>query len=406
MSQIIRLEDIKPRYPKAGNLAMGKRKTGGGVERLDTWRLTCSSESILNTAAGIMGGMVGAIPDGKPNSHEAILETDKLIVFLLGEAKLNGYRKWNTKSQLYEYTCDGGTCWHTTRDGAGNRVQTEKPCVCAAQNLKRPNKCEFSTQLDVLVLGTNTAFSFELDVSGNNARDEIPPMVAMLRAMYGNMCAATLRLVTRRGNSESGQPVVYMVPELDECDVDYMKLLISRGARPPGSAWESRFQAISGARQVIEGDTRTELPSGAPQLPEAATVEVTAESGGSATVEVATVAGGAVTVDAGTGEVVVQPVEVVVQPVEESVKSNQPKEITDKAKELVEAHKLAANKELLERFKTGCTQLGYNWTEVIVSACADGKTALHEIIVWADERKKAEDYAKEVFSDKEAEVTI
>lgn len=360
MSQIIRLEDIKPRYPKAGNLAMGKRKTGGGVERLDTWRLTCSSESILNTAAGIMGGVVSAIPDGKPNSHEAILETDKLIVFLLGEAKLNGYRKWNTKSQLYEYTCDGGTCWHTTRDGAGNRVQTEKPCVCAAQNLKRPNKCEFSTQLDVLVLGTNTAFSFELDVSGNNARDEIPPMVAMLRAMYGHMCAATLRLVTRRGNSESGQPVVYMVPELDECDVEYMKYLISRGARPPGSAWESRFQAISGARQVIEGDTRIELPSGAPQLPATATVEVAAESGVS------------VTVDAGTGEVL--------EPKVAEAKAAEPKEpkvvdpLDAEVKEVLTGFDLFKKevKPEADKLKERCAAANLDWRKVVIDAAKTG----------------------------------
>ena len=238
---------------------MGKKKAGGGVDRLTTWRVTSPDKVALERLATMYGGTVAPWIDGGNNTgqFEVTLESNEVYIQLWQRAEQNGYMHWDHSKKLYDRQCDGQTCWLISRGADSKRNRTESHCLCASGAFtKEEDGCKLMTRLQFVIAGLPSLGAWTLEVSGRNAYEELPLSVESLIRTFGVGCNAVLRTAKRKGTDAEGKPAVFMVPEVD------VREDIAGAVKALGGV---NLVELPGVRmQVIDAGA---FPSSAPQLP-------------------------------------------------------------------------------------------------------------------------------------------
>ena len=250
------IKDVQERYRELGRLRMGEVVESGGKKRpgrLDTWRLTSPSKTLLEQAAGLWGGTVevweGAPTEGE--QFELVTEVSALAVIVPPQdIEANSwYELWSAGG--IKRRCDGETDFITGRS-----------CPCAT---KETRECKPTTYLKVMLPEIADIGTWRLVTRGWNAAAELTQIVRLMNSIAPNTFAeASLRIEARTSKSEgpSGKPEThhFAVPvlELPYSMGDLMRhapqeLVAGRGGRVP-------------------------LPGEAPALPDAGTAETDADA--------------------------------------------------------------------------------------------------------------------------------
>jgi hypothetical protein len=205
------IKDVQERYKELGRLRMGEVDTSGvkaRPKRLDTWRLTSPSKSLLEHAAGLWGGDVevweGAPTEGE--QFELTTEVSALAVIVPPQDidDNSWYELWSAGG--IKRRCDGETDMISGRS-----------CPCA---LKETRECKPTTYLKVMLPQIPDIGTWRLVTRGWNAAAELTQVVRLLSNIAPNTFAeASLRIESRTSKSENAQGKTethhFIVPVLD-----------------------------------------------------------------------------------------------------------------------------------------------------------------------------------------------
>jgi hypothetical protein len=240
---------IQRRYRELGRIRLGdKVKTSSGKmapNKLEHFRLTSPTRSLLDRAADLWGGTVTQW-DG-PNEGDAwqlATTTDELQV-LVPQQDIES-------SQYFEEWTAGGCAKRC--DGVTNLI-TGRACSCDPDN----RACKITTHLQVMLPQLPDVGVWRITTHGFNAAAEIPGTVALLDTLRrsGQMPAATLG-IEHRTSKKDGKTQRYIVPVL-RVPHTLMELGVSTATEAPMAA--------------LEPVRRAELPA-PPALPESTPAQV------------------------------------------------------------------------------------------------------------------------------------
>jgi hypothetical protein len=251
------IKDVQERYKELGRLRMGEvveyasGKKGPG--RLDTWRLTSPSKTLLEHAAGLWGGEVEVWENAPTEGEQFELTTEvSALAVIVPPQDIDAnswYELWSAGG--IKRRCDGETDFISGRS-----------CPCAP---KETRECKPTTYLKVMLPEIPDIGTWRLVTRGWNAAAELTQVVRLLSSVAPHTFAeASLRIESRTSKSENAQGKTethhFIVPVLD--------LPFSMGDLMRHAP--SELTAGRGGRVGLPGD--------APALPEAGTVSGDDES--------------------------------------------------------------------------------------------------------------------------------
>jgi hypothetical protein len=278
--------DMQTRMRELGRIRMGvqvdvKGKAGKRrPERLDTFRLTSPSLSLIQRAAQEYGGTVEAWTEGGRNEWQVIVETKAIDIVIPPDQSV---------SQWFELYTAGG-CQRRC-DGVTNTI-TSTPCACPKDTEERLDlaakgeACKVTTRLSVMLPQVPDIGTWLLVTHSYNAALELASVADLLRraSEAGFLIPASLR-IDQRERKVPGQPTKHFpvpVIELRETRLADLPLLSEQGGRP-GLAPRTAVPALPSTTLPPTSDFRAPLPAdegeaGSDERPDA-------DSGGGAPVQ-------------------------------------------------------------------------------------------------------------------------
>jgi hypothetical protein len=190
----VALLDRQKREAKIGEIRVGTSRQGqkGRVPvRLSTFRFTSRSEDAIRTLAELYGGEARPWTDGAPTPGrwELISRKDMIPVAVPpGGMLTQDYEHWVKGVRLR--LCDSQT----------ERLQTPRPCVCAAEGRDAVSRlCKPKSRLRVMLPDVPGLGVWVLSTVSGNAADELAGVVEMLErhALAGRVLPAELVLEQR-----------------------------------------------------------------------------------------------------------------------------------------------------------------------------------------------------------------
>lgn len=210
--------DLQQRQRELGRIRIG-RKVGakGQPEKLDRFRVTSPSRSIVESVAASYGGTVEAwSPDGNGQQWEVITEARSLPILVPPQPLSQYYELWSGGG--CQRRCDGVT-----------ELLSDSPCMCDPDPEKR--ECKPTTRLNVVLRDVHGVGVFRLESHGYYAAVELPQTAAFLAQATAQGAYLPARLsLEERVSKRPGKPTRrYIVPTI-EVDVTPAQLMAGEGA--------------------------------------------------------------------------------------------------------------------------------------------------------------------------------
>lgn len=251
------LIDLQRRFRELGRLRMGRLVTGGKgrprPEKLEHWRLTSHSRTLLDHAARVWGGSVqvweNAPVDG--DNFELITETKSLPIIV---------PPGHVLSQHYELWSGGGCqrrCFGPNEEGTSRRADRDVACSCPLdigermEQAQKGQACKPTTRLSVILPDIPDIGVWRLESHGYNAATELAGTydICRMATEKGQPIAALLTIQPREVKRE-GQTKKFMVPIIEiEARVGEVIDSIAQAQLPPAERRE-----LPGARPALPTD--------------------------------------------------------------------------------------------------------------------------------------------------------
>ena len=193
--------DLQRRLSLVGAIRCGEKSERGAPRRLDTFRITSPSRTLVGQAAGLYGGVPSEWQSPSGLEWQVTTTTTELPVLVMpGYSLRQTYELWEGATKRSRL-CDG----QEMSDGT--------PCLCEKEGV---DKCDLYTRLVVALPELDTVLGWRLISKGVNAGHEIPTLMGLILSVADGkpFVPAKLRLVERSGVKD-GQKVRYVVPTLD-----------------------------------------------------------------------------------------------------------------------------------------------------------------------------------------------
>lgn len=208
--------DIQMRMRELGRIRIGQKGAKGAPTKLDRFRFTSPSQTLVEQVAVMYGGTAvpWKTPDGRDH-HEVVSDATRVPVLLPPQPVSQWMELWS-----------GGGCQRRC-DGVRETL-TDAPCVCKAN--EDDDGCKPTTRLNVILRDLPGLGVWRLESHGWNAALELPA-AAEFAARANGMIPAFLTL-EERVSKDNGQTRRYMVPGLD-VDISPTQLLAGEGVLRP-----------------------------------------------------------------------------------------------------------------------------------------------------------------------------
>ena len=226
LAAVTRPIDVQRRLVELGRTRLGyKAQTQAGKTypaKLETFRLTSASRTLLEAAAAIYGGTVQDWRDAPDPGYFQLTTTARELDVLIPPT-LASY------SQAYELW-DAGGCVRRC-DGVTERI-SDQPCIC--DPAKR--ECAITTRVSVMLPRLPGLGVWRLDSHGWNAATTLPSTLELLgAAAQGGWVRAVLRAVQRSKRvREEGKALTHRwtEPQLDVAETMDALMAIGPGMAP------------------------------------------------------------------------------------------------------------------------------------------------------------------------------
>lgn len=201
--------DIQRRLMELGRIRLGAKTTNGAPKKLDKFRLTSASRSLLEVAADVYGGTVrewaGAPDEGY---FELYTERDILDIILPPVFDSSGdptvpYSQW------YELWSGGGC---DRRCDGQVETLSGKPCMCNPDE----RACKITTRVQVILPDLPGLGVWRLESHGWNAAALLPGTLELLgRAAHANQFIPGVLRLEQRSSKLAGLTRRFVVPVID-----------------------------------------------------------------------------------------------------------------------------------------------------------------------------------------------
>ncbi|MFD8564665.1 hypothetical protein ACFV1N_46005 [Streptosporangium canum] len=195
------IRDAQRSYWPDGHIRIGHRvptRSGGTrPEKLDVFRLSSPSKSIIERIAEMYGGTVQEMTEGN-DKWQVTTNASELEILVPPQPVTTSLELWNRGNRC-ERRCDGETI----------EEKSGRPCLCKAEGVQR---CVLTTRLTVMLADVPSLGYWLLTSRGVNAFKNLPGR-AEFANMAGPYVAATLYLQEGRSLVD-GEAVTFMVPLL------------------------------------------------------------------------------------------------------------------------------------------------------------------------------------------------
>lgn len=231
--------DLQQRQRELGRIRIG-HKVGpkNRPEKLDRFRFTSPSESLIRSVAEAYGGTAQPWDGNGTAQWEVITDAKRLPILVPPQPVSQWYELWS-----------GGGCQRRC-DGITEQL-SDAPCLCGPDPEQR--QCKPTTRLNVVLRDVHGVGVWRLESHGYYSAVEIPQTAAFLASATGQgvYLPAHLSLEERVVKRPGQQPNRFMVPTI-EVDVTPAQLM-----------------AGGGGAVAIGGDGAPALPQGGPPAIEA-----------------------------------------------------------------------------------------------------------------------------------------
>jgi hypothetical protein len=231
---------LQQQAAELGRIRIGVRQaTSNGKTRpakLDTFRFTSPSQTLIERAASLYGGTVGpwsAQPDGPPQ-WETISTARELPILVPPQPVTQWFELWSAGG--CQRRCDGVT-----------ETLIDSPCLCDPDPLKR--LCKATTRLRVVLRDMPGVGVWRLESHGYYSAVELPALAEFLAETRGYVSAVLTvreRLVVR-----GGKTLRYMVPGI-EIDATPAELIATGSGYAALSPHTDTAAVDDGGRAAIE----------------------------------------------------------------------------------------------------------------------------------------------------------
>ena len=247
---------LQKRARELGRIRIGQVVTGNNgkkrPEKLDCFRVTGSSKTLIEKVAALYGGEVKewTPQNGGPSGWEVVTDSTRLPILVPPQPVSQYFELWS-----------GGECERRC-DGVTNLL-TDEPCVCSPDPEDR--ECKPTTRLNVVLRDVEGIGVWRLESHGWYAATELPEVAEFLAHTQGYVAAHLAleeRLVKRAGKTKR-----FMVPTL-EVDITPSALMAGETPAVPqvaAGAAHVDAPALPAARQELEAapsrdeDTRSAI---------------------------------------------------------------------------------------------------------------------------------------------------
>lgn len=193
--------DLQRRLSIVGAIRCGEKTEKGAPRKLDTFRITSPSRTLIEQAQTLYGGTVTEWQSPSGLEWQVTTTSNELTVLVMpGYSLKQTYELWEGATKRTR-VCDG----QDMIDGS--------PCACETEGT---DKCDLYTRLVVALPELDTVLGWRLITKGLNAGHEIPTLMGLIESVANGkpFVPAKLRLVERHGVKD-GHKVRYVVPTLD-----------------------------------------------------------------------------------------------------------------------------------------------------------------------------------------------
>lgn len=223
---------VQRRFMQLGRVRMGERTDKGAPKKLDCFRFTSASRSLLEAVSVKYGGTVQEWK-GAPDEGYFELKTtaDEIDIILPPTFSMSDGEPTVPWSQFFELWSNGG-CQRRC-DGVMESL-SGKPCMCNPED----RACDITTRVQFMLPDMPGLGVWRLDTKGWNAAAELPGTLELLRmaAEERKFIPAVLRMEKRTSKKE-GQTRRFVVPVIDLPQVTMSQLaggdLLSLNAPAP-----------------------------------------------------------------------------------------------------------------------------------------------------------------------------
>lgn len=207
---------IQKRMMQLGRVRLGEKTASGAPKKLDTFRFTSASRSLLEAVAEIHGGQVTVWESAPDEGYfQVTTEATSLDIILPpvfsdvdGSPTLpysQWFERWNAGG--CERRCDGVT-----------ESITAKPCMCDPAKRKEgaASECKATTRVSFMLPDLPGLGVWRLDTHGWNAAVELPLTLEVLSsAAREHKFIPAVLSIQKRTKKEGGQTRRFVVPVIE-----------------------------------------------------------------------------------------------------------------------------------------------------------------------------------------------
>lgn len=218
-----RVIDIQRRHMELGRIRLGEKGSKGQPQRLDTWRLTSASRSLMDSAAAAYGGTVEEWTDAPDKGYwQLTTDTDTLDVIVPpGDPYTQFYELWS-----------GGGC--KRRCTGEIELLSDTACKCDPEE----RECKITTRINVMLPRVAGLGVWRLESHGYYAAAELPDALDLLQQISGGRMVSGLLRIEQRSSKKDGRTNRYPVPVLDLPNVTLASLVGNQVVVNPPPALE------------------------------------------------------------------------------------------------------------------------------------------------------------------------
>jgi hypothetical protein len=234
-----RVIDIQRRHMELGRIRLGEKGDKGQPQRLDTWRLTSASKSLLDSAATVYGGTVEEWSDAPDKGYyQLTTDTTELDVMVPpGDAYSQYYELWSGGG--CKRRCDGVT-----------ELLTGSPCKCDADE----RDCKITTRINVMLPQIAGLGVWRLESHGYYAAAELPDMLELLQQVSGGRLVSGVLRIEQRSSKRDGKTNRFPVPVLDLPNITLASLTGNQVVVNAPMALEAGRPALADGSTALPGD--------------------------------------------------------------------------------------------------------------------------------------------------------
>lgn len=231
--------DMQRRARELGRIRLGEKGAKGQPQKLDRFRVTSASQSLIEKVAALYGGTVKPwTPQGGTGQWEVITDATRLPILVPPQPVTQWLETWT-----------GGGCVHRC-DGVTN-VLTDEPCDPDSPDHANAKP---TTRLNVILRDVEAIGVFRVESHGWNAAAELP-FIAEFLSHTGGYVSAWLALeerVTKKIKDGKSQTNRFMVPTIEVDGLTPAQVMAGQGAVAAITAPDVP-QIESGRRDWLDG---------------------------------------------------------------------------------------------------------------------------------------------------------